>query len=188
MAGILGYETAQEAAGRFGIDDSQVRRLCIAGRVPGAVKVGRQWLIPSGAWPEETGFGRPPEWRKWTTSPTLYDFLGVGREGVRRLGLEEALNTNLTRPEQVRPGTGARRWLLGKDGPGLKELVDLRWLEEPLPLPLALVRFASKGETVLVQEVIVEGETPVPRNYRTIVVGGELWEKGLEMEQGAKNM
>jgi hypothetical protein len=78
--------------------------------------------------------------------------------------------------------------LLGKDGPGLKELVDLRWLEEPLPLPLALVRFASKGETVLVQEVIVEGETPVPRNYRTIVVGGELWEKGLEMEQGAKNM
>jgi excisionase family DNA binding protein len=187
VAEILGYETAQEAAGRYGVDDSQVRRLCIAGRIPGAVKVGRQWLIPSEAWPEQTGFGRPPEWRKWTASPTLYDFLGVHREEVRRLGLGEALVTKLVRPEPGRPGTGARRWLLGKDGPGLKELADLRWLEEPLPLPLALVRFATRGETVVVQEVVVEGEAPVPRDYRTVVAGGKLWERGLEMEQAARN-
>lgn len=186
MAGIPGYETAQEAAGRFGVDDSQVRRLCIAGRVPGAVKVGRQWLIPSGAWPEETGFGRPPEWRRWTTNPTLYDFLGVYRGEVRRLGLEEALITKLVRPEPGRPGTGARRWLLGKDGPGLKELADLRWLEEPLPLPLALVRFATRGESVVVQEVVVGGEMPVSHDYRTVVADAELWEKGLELEREVK--
>jgi hypothetical protein len=72
--------------------------------------------------------------------------------------------------------------LLGKDGPGLKELADLRGLEEPLPLPLALVRFATRGETVVVQEVVVEGEAPVPRDYRTVVAGGKLWERGLEME------
>ncbi|QIN81579.1 helix-turn-helix domain-containing protein [Rubrobacter tropicus] len=185
MTGIPGYETTQEAAMRFGVDDSQVRRLCIARRIPGAVKVGRQWLIPSEAWPEQTGFGRPPEWRRWTTSPTLYDFLGVRRDEVRRLVLEEALITKLVRPEPGRPGTGARRWLLGKDGPGLKELADLRWLSKPLPLPLALVRFATRGETILVQEVVVESETPVPRDYRTVVADGELWEKGLEAERVA---
>jgi excisionase family DNA binding protein len=180
---VPGYQTTLEAAVRFGVDDSQVRRLCIAGRIPGAVKMGRQWLIPSEAWPEPTGFGRPPEWRRWTTGPTLYDILKVQPEEVRRLDLQEAMDTRLIRPQPGSPGTGARRWLLGRNGPQLRELADLRWLNEPLPLPLALVRHASRGETILVQEVVVESEAPVERDYRTVVADGELWERGVEMHR-----
>lgn len=61
-SGIAGYETARIAAKRLGVRESRVRQLCIAGRLPGAMKVGRQWLIPEGSWPEPTGFGRPPRW------------------------------------------------------------------------------------------------------------------------------
>lgn len=61
-SGIAGYETATAAAERLGVRESRVRQLCIAERIPGAVKVGRQWLIPKDSWPEPTGFGRPPQW------------------------------------------------------------------------------------------------------------------------------
>ncbi|WP_273845364.1 helix-turn-helix domain-containing protein [Rubrobacter calidifluminis] len=61
---LEGYETSAQAAERYGIDQSQVRRYCEAGRIPGAVKVANRWLIPRDAWPEQTGFGRPPEWTK----------------------------------------------------------------------------------------------------------------------------
>ena len=63
---LEGYETAKEAAERYGIDDSQVRRYCAQGRIRGAVKVGHQWLVPVDSWPEEAGPGpgRPPEWAK----------------------------------------------------------------------------------------------------------------------------
>ena len=60
--GIAGYETAKETAERLGVRESRVRQLCIADRLPGAAKVGRQWLIPEDSWPEPTGFGRPPQW------------------------------------------------------------------------------------------------------------------------------
>jgi len=47
------YETAQQAAERLGITDSQVRRLCALGRLKGAIYLPddfppsrRQWLIP----------------------------------------------------------------------------------------------------------------------------------------------
>lgn len=66
MSTIEGYETAAEAAIRFGVDGSQVRRLASEDRIPGAVKVAGVWLIPVDAWPaqmkKEGGPGRPPQW------------------------------------------------------------------------------------------------------------------------------
>jgi hypothetical protein len=65
MSDIEGFETAAEAAIRFDVHDSQVRRLAAEGRIPGAVKVAGVWLIPADSWPEEVrgdGPGRPPQW------------------------------------------------------------------------------------------------------------------------------
>jgi len=36
------------AAHAWGVDESQVRRYCEAGRVPGAYRAGHVWLIPRG--------------------------------------------------------------------------------------------------------------------------------------------
>jgi hypothetical protein len=61
------YETAAEVAARLGIDSSQVRRYCEQDRFNGAFKPHpRMWLIPRGAMPTETGFGRPPTWQDQT--------------------------------------------------------------------------------------------------------------------------
>ena len=58
------YETAQQVAGRLGIDPSQVRRYCEQGRLSGAYKPHpRMWLIPRGAVPDRAGLRRrPPRW------------------------------------------------------------------------------------------------------------------------------
>lgn len=59
------YETAKQVAERLDIDPSQIRRYCEEGRIEGAFKPHpRMWLIPRGAMPSETGFGRPPSWSK----------------------------------------------------------------------------------------------------------------------------
>jgi hypothetical protein len=41
--------TCQQYAKLHGITEGRVRQLCIAGRIPGAVKFGKAWAIPSGA-------------------------------------------------------------------------------------------------------------------------------------------
>ena len=64
MPAIEDYETTTQAAERFGIDPSQVRRYCEQGRIAGIVKVANRWLIPKDSWPVPAGFGRPPEWAK----------------------------------------------------------------------------------------------------------------------------
>ena len=48
-----------EAAQRLGISEDWIRKLCAQGRIPGAKKIGRDWLIPVGARIEPTGLGRP---------------------------------------------------------------------------------------------------------------------------------
>lgn len=47
--------TAKQYAAKHGLSDngSRVRQLCIAGRIKGAVKVGRDWLIPENAKPRK---------------------------------------------------------------------------------------------------------------------------------------
>jgi hypothetical protein len=61
---IEGYENAKELGERLGIDASQVRRLAIQGRIPGAVKVpGGAWLFPKGVKPVGRGKRGPrPDW------------------------------------------------------------------------------------------------------------------------------
>jgi len=41
--------TSAEAGARLGISACQMRKLCKAGRVDGAVKYGRDWVIPESA-------------------------------------------------------------------------------------------------------------------------------------------
>lgn len=43
------YESAEEAARRWGISARWVQALCRGRRIPGAQRLGRVWLIPRGA-------------------------------------------------------------------------------------------------------------------------------------------
>ncbi|NLX18714.1 MAG: helix-turn-helix domain-containing protein [Desulfobulbus sp.] len=45
----MDYETAEEAAKRWGISVRWVQALCRGRRIPGAKQLGRIWLIPQGA-------------------------------------------------------------------------------------------------------------------------------------------
>ena len=42
------YESVDEAAARTGWSPSGIRKLLRAGGVPGAQRVGRQWVVPAG--------------------------------------------------------------------------------------------------------------------------------------------
>lgn len=41
------YITIQDVANKWGISSRRIQVLCSEGRLPGAVKFGRQWAIPS---------------------------------------------------------------------------------------------------------------------------------------------
>ena len=43
------YITTAEAAAKWGISDRRVRTLCVSGRIAGAVKDGKSYLIPANA-------------------------------------------------------------------------------------------------------------------------------------------
>lgn len=43
------YITPKEAAGRAGVGEAWIRALCNQGRIEGAKKWGRSWMIPAGA-------------------------------------------------------------------------------------------------------------------------------------------
>ena len=38
--------TTKEAAAELGVSESRIRQLCIAGRIVGAYKQGRDWVMP----------------------------------------------------------------------------------------------------------------------------------------------
>ena len=61
--------TAKQAAQKFGLSDSHIRRLLENGKVQGT-KVGNLWLIPNSAMEEYMANrprpGRKPGWRKKT--------------------------------------------------------------------------------------------------------------------------
>jgi excisionase family DNA binding protein len=46
---IVEYESAEEAARRWGVSARWVQALCHSRRIPGAQRLGRVWLIPRGA-------------------------------------------------------------------------------------------------------------------------------------------
>lgn len=41
------FMTIQEAANKWGISSRRIQVLCSEGRLPGAIKFGRQWAIPT---------------------------------------------------------------------------------------------------------------------------------------------
>ena len=43
------YMSAPQAARKWGISERRVQKLCEGGRIPGAMKFSRIWLIPKGA-------------------------------------------------------------------------------------------------------------------------------------------
>lgn len=55
-----------EYAARHGLLPNTVRRKCIRGTLPGAVKIGRDWLIPADApYPDKrVKTGQYVDWRK----------------------------------------------------------------------------------------------------------------------------
>lgn len=58
--------TVQEYAERIGRSSVAVRKKCMRGTLPGAVKVGRDWIIPADApYPDErVTSGKYRNWRK----------------------------------------------------------------------------------------------------------------------------
>ena len=55
-----GYISASEVAERWGITKRQVQRICEAGRIPGATRLGNAWAIPEDAVkPTRTGKTKP---------------------------------------------------------------------------------------------------------------------------------
>ena len=56
------YETIAEAAARLGYSPGHLANLAQAGRLPGAVRYGRQWLLVAGCqMPERERPGRKPK-------------------------------------------------------------------------------------------------------------------------------
>lgn len=49
------YITVKQAAEKWGISDRRVRMLCSEGKIPGAAREGRRWMIPSNAEKPEDG-------------------------------------------------------------------------------------------------------------------------------------
>ena len=43
------YMSCAEAAGKWGISERRVQKLCEENRIPGVVKFGKVWLIPKSA-------------------------------------------------------------------------------------------------------------------------------------------
>lgn len=41
------FMTIQDAANKWGISSRRIQVLCSEGRLPGAIKFGRQWAIPA---------------------------------------------------------------------------------------------------------------------------------------------
>ena len=57
---MIGYMQANEIAKRWDMSMRQVQRLCVEGRVKGAVKFGNTWAIPENAEkPTRTGKEKP---------------------------------------------------------------------------------------------------------------------------------
>lgn len=60
------FITIAEYAARIGKDTSTVRQKCLRGTLPGAIKIGRDWLIPADAtYPDKRiKSGNYKDWRK----------------------------------------------------------------------------------------------------------------------------
>lgn len=53
--------TAATAAKQLGVTASRIRQLAIAGRIKGAARLGRDWVMPSPVKVSKVQQGRPPK-------------------------------------------------------------------------------------------------------------------------------
>lgn len=175
------YETAQDVAGRLGIDASQVRRYCEQGRIEGAYKPHpRMWLIPRGEVPKEAGLRRRPQsWAQSGSTPlTACQIYGLPEGSLRKLGPEEARRTYLY---PAGPGsTGVTADVINL-GPGMvmiaDELFSFRYVggnRTSLPAALYMGR-GYAGALVVVYDYDLRGARS---NFRTITATQELLEEG----------
>ncbi|CAN5787592.1 hypothetical protein BH23ACT11_BH23ACT11_10260 [soil metagenome] len=176
-AGIAGYETAQQVAGRLGIDPSQVRRYCEQGRIEGAFKPhARMWLVPRGAVPAEAEVRRrPPGWAPPRTVGQIYN---IPEGSWRSITPEEARTVELYAAAPGHEGVTADVINLA---PGMAavadELFSFRYVgDRRTPLPAAL--FMGKGyagAVVVVYEYDLEGHRS---DFRTLTATKDLLAEG----------
>lgn len=62
---IEGYATIKEIAEQWGITPRRVQVLCNKGKIPGAVKFGRDWAVPRDAEKPEDGRVTTGEYKNW---------------------------------------------------------------------------------------------------------------------------
>jgi hypothetical protein len=62
---IEGYTTIKEIAEQWGITPRRVQVLCNNGKIPGAVKFGRDWAVPRNAEKPEDGRVTTGEYKNW---------------------------------------------------------------------------------------------------------------------------
>lgn len=62
---IEGYITIKEIAEKWDMTPRWVQKLCAGGKIPGAVKFGRDWAIPEGAERPEDGRVTTGEYKNW---------------------------------------------------------------------------------------------------------------------------
>ena len=62
---IEGYMTIKEIAEQWGVTRRRVQAVCSEGRIPGAVKFGNVWAIPSDAIKPNDGRVTTGEYRNW---------------------------------------------------------------------------------------------------------------------------
>ena len=62
---IEGYTTIKEIAEKWGITPRRVQVLCNNGKIPGAVKFGRDWAVPRNAEKPEDGRVTTGEYKNW---------------------------------------------------------------------------------------------------------------------------
>lgn len=57
-----GFITTAEAAAKSGTTGRRIQQLCVEGKVPGAQRFGKSWMIPAGfRWKPQTPGPKPKE-------------------------------------------------------------------------------------------------------------------------------
>ena len=63
------YITIKEVAKKWNITPRRIQRMCADGRIPGAVKFGRDWAIPSSVEKPRDARITTGEYRNWRNKP-----------------------------------------------------------------------------------------------------------------------
>lgn len=131
------YIGSKKVAERLGCSERHAKRLCISGKLVGAIKVGGRWKVPISA---DARFADTAELAELTESAKLLDIPANKRtEAIRRLGLikdiekftaafggtrSEAMNQFAL--EHKISKRSLQRWLIRYRNEGLLGLVDMR--------------------------------------------------------------